>query len=83
MTRKLDEQGKPIVVHMHKLETTTKLLLAAIALALAANAFGPFTRAREIQAQVGGVLGVITLQCKGTLPQHGKTMELECTGAQL
>ena len=83
MTRKLEKHGKGTVVHVHKLETTTKLLLAAIALALGVNALGPFTGAREVQAQLSGTLGVLTMQCKGTLPQHGKMMQLECTGAQL
>ena len=83
MTRKIDGQPRRRLVHMHKLETSTKLLLAAIALALAANAFGPFTGAREIQAQVGGALGLTTMNCKGTLPQHGKNLVLECTGMQL
>lgn len=83
MTRNLDEQNKGAAVHIYRLETTTKLLLAALVLALAANAFGPFSRAREIQAQVGGSLSVLTMKCKGKLPQHGKTMHLECTGAQL
>lgn len=82
MTRKIDGQPRRGFVHIHKLETSTKLLLAAIALALAANAFGSFTGAREIQAQVGGTLGLVTMNCKGTLPQHGKKLVLECAGAQ-
>ena len=81
MITKPERQGK--VVHIHRLENTTKLLLAAVALALAVNVFGPFTGAREIQAQVSGSLGVLTMKCKGTLPQHGKIIELECSGAQL
>lgn len=81
MIRKPETQSK--VVHIHKLGIATKLLLAAIALGLAANALGPFSGAREIQAQVGGMLGVVSMQCKGTLPQHGKTMILNCTGTQL
>ncbi len=71
------------VVHVHRLETSTKLLLAAIALALAANLLGPFSGAREIKAQVAGMIGVVSMTCTGVLPQHGKVMELECAGAQL
>ncbi|MCZ6646874.1 MAG: hypothetical protein O7B79_11620 [SAR324 cluster bacterium] len=71
------------IVHVHRLGGGTKLLLAALVLALAANLFAPFFQARETSAQIGGRLGVMSMICDGTLPEHGATLKLNCTGTQL
>ncbi len=68
-------------VHTHRLATSTKLLLAAVALGLIANALAPFLQVRETRAQ--GMLGVMSMTCEGVLPQPGKTLKLNCTGTAL
>ena len=46
-------EHKRIIVHHHKLETSTKLILAAIAVALAIQAFGPWlSPPRTVQADM-------------------------------
>ncbi len=71
------------VVHVHKLATSTKILLAAVAIGLAMNAFAPFLHIRETRAQGGMPLGLLSLTCEGVLPEHGEMVKLDCTGATL
>ena len=57
-------ESKRTVVHHHKLETSTKLILAAIAAALAIQAFGPWLTVRESKAESGS----ISMECKWRHP---------------
>ena len=47
-------EHKRTIVHHHKLETSTKLILAAIAVALALQVFGPSLSIREVFAELSG-----------------------------
>lgn len=74
-------QSERTVVHVHKLATGTKLLLAAIAVGLVLNALAPFLQGTQIKAQGSIPLGLLSLACEGELPKHGETIKMDCSGS--
>ena len=71
------------VVHVYRLTTGTKLLLAAVALGLVMNALAPFLHVQETRAQNPLPGGLLHLACEGVLPKHGEMLNLNCAGATL
>jgi hypothetical protein len=61
----------------------TRLLLAALVIALAMNALAPFLQVRETKAQGSIPLTLLNLTCEGVLPKQGATLKLDCSGATL
>ena len=75
-------EHKRTIVHEHKLELSTKLILAAIAIALALQILGPMERVGEILAEIGN----LRMECSGPHPSlealsHGGWIELKCSGS--
>ena len=73
---------KRIVIHEHKLDIGTKLILAAIAIVLALHLFGPWVKVDEIMAEIGN----LRMECSGVHPplealKNGGEMKLICTGS--
>ena len=71
-----------IVIHEHKLDRGTKLILVAIAVILALHLFGPLVKVDDIMAEIGN----IRLECSGIHPspealKNGGEINLICTGS--
>ena len=73
---------KRIILHEHKLDTVTKLILATIAIALVLHLIGPLVNVDEILAEIGN----LRMECSGVHPppealKNGGEIKLICTGS--
>ena len=73
---------KRTIVHEHKLELSTKMIWATIAIALALQILGPMERVGDIIAEIGN----LRMECSRPHPphealSHGGWIELNCSGS--
>ena len=73
-----------VILHEHKLDRVTKLILVSIAVALTLHLVQPLVEVDEIMAEIGN----IRMECSGVHPPpealaNGGEIKLECTGSLL